>query len=158
MYHANLLLLSGENAPCIVSCKEDIYSSKQEWLDSSLIVKCWDCQWKTKKPSFLWSIQMILQASWIFPLSTCPHCTFLVPLSYRQSGWVLSCALSNSLRTTDAPTPNHGWLSAWDTKVRAVLMKGLVYLPPYPNKTSSWDMCANKNWSQQLLLKCKQKV
>lgn len=45
-----------------------------------------------------------------------PASTFLVAvvcaawsLSYRWSGWALSCFLSNNLSTCDVPSANHGW-------------------------------------------------
>lgn len=34
-----------------------------------------------KKAFFLWGIPLILQAGWMFPLTTCPHCTSLMPHS-----------------------------------------------------------------------------
>lgn len=138
---------------------------------------------------FVPDIQLILQADWMFLLSTCPYCTFFVPHSavikyisitlwnlferpahVSSSLWFvmhdhsaigsqaeLCPALSNSLSTSDVPSPNHGWLSTRDTKARAIWTRSLVPLPSCPNKTSSWDMCVNKNWSQQFLQECKQK-
>lgn len=50
-------------------------------------------------------------------------------------------ALSNSLSTSDVPSPNHGWLSTRDTKAKAIWIRSLVPLPPCPNKTSSWETC-----------------
>lgn len=64
-------------------------------------------------------------------------------LSYRWSGWPLSCFLSTNLGSCDVPRPNHDWLSAWDAMAKAIWTRNLVLvsLPSCPNKASSWDLC-----------------